>query len=131
MAVYVDPNMAWPPSKKWPFKSVSHMYADSVAELHTMAKRLGLKRIWCSDHTQPNSDLLHYDLNASKRAQAVRFGAIETSHEHMVAHKQRNPRKVLSKDLPPQDGDDVPVDPAMPEGVKWGQLFGRKPKRKT
>jgi hypothetical protein len=82
MAVYVDPNFEWPKSRKWPYGSVSHMYADTPNELHAFAERLGLKRRWCSDHTQPGSALLHYDLSPGKREEAVRLGAVEVDHSH-------------------------------------------------
>lgn len=80
--VYVDPNFEWPKSKRWPHGSVSHMYADTPEELHAFAKKIGLRREWCSDHTQPTSALLHYDLNPTRRAVAVRRGAVEVPHEH-------------------------------------------------
>ena len=54
-----------------------HMTADTPEELHEMAKKLGLRREWCSDHTQPHSRTLHYDLVPSKRARAVKLGALE------------------------------------------------------
>lgn len=43
------------------------------------------------------------------------------------AAKFRAEVQVPSKDLPPQPGDDEPVDPSKPDGIKMGQLFGRKP----
>lgn len=33
--------------------------------------------------------------------------------------------RVLAKDMPPQPGDDDPVDPQKPDGPRWGELFGR------
>lgn len=33
--------------------------------------------------------------------------------------------RVLAKDMPPQPGDDEPVDPQKPDGPQWGELFGR------
>lgn len=35
------------------------------------------------------------------------------------------PHRVLAKDVPPQPGDDEPVDPQKPDGPRWGELFGR------
>ncbi len=35
--------------------------------------------------------------------------------------------RVLVKDMPPQPGDDEPVNPTNPDGPKMGELFGRKP----
>lgn len=82
MPVFVDPPMEWPVLPHWPYGWVSHLYADTPGELHEFAERIGLKRRWCSDHTQPNSRLLHYDLSPNKRRQAVRAGAVEVPHEH-------------------------------------------------
>lgn len=82
MAVFVDPNFEWPRSKAWPYGSVSHMYADSPEELHQMARRIGLKRVWCSDFTQPGSRLLHYDLSPKKRSRAIEAGAQAVDHQH-------------------------------------------------
>lgn len=82
MPVYVDPNFAWPKSKKWPWGSVSHMYADTPEELHALAAKIGLKRQWCSDHTQTDSTLLHYDLNPNMRLKAVAAGAVSVNHHH-------------------------------------------------
>ncbi len=82
MAVYVDPLMAWPRTKAWPYGWVSHLYADTPEELHALAASIGLRRHWCSDHTQPGSRLLHYDLHAASRGRAVMLGAIEVDRHH-------------------------------------------------
>lgn len=89
MSVYVDPNFEWPKTKKWPYGSVSHMYADTEEELHKLAKKIGLKREWCSDKTQPSSALLHYDLNPTRRIAAVKAGAQEVDHTHAEPYKVR------------------------------------------
>ncbi len=50
-----------------------HMIADSEDELHAMAKKIGLKLGWAQyDHHG-----IHYDLTPSKRALALKAGAIE------------------------------------------------------
>ena len=56
------------------------MYADSVAELHAMAKKIGLKMAWFQD----TPTLRHYDLTAAKRRLAVQAGAVETDFKHLV-----------------------------------------------
>lgn len=89
MPVYVDPNLPWPPGPTWLFNSVSHMYADTPEELHAMAATIGLHWHWCSDFTQPDDKLLHYDLNKTRRAAAVKAGAIKTTHAHMIQYKNR------------------------------------------
>ena len=62
MSVYVDNY-----SKCW-----CHMFADTLAELHAMAGKIGLKRAWFQPKSRP-----HYDLVSSKKALAIKNGAIE------------------------------------------------------
>lgn len=47
--------------------------AGKLEDLHDFAKRIGLKREWF----QENASWPHYDLTANKRAQALRYGALE------------------------------------------------------
>lgn len=89
MSVYVDPNLEWPKTKKWPYGSVSHMYADTEEELHKLAKKIGFKREWCSDHTHADSPLLHYDLSPKMREKAIQMGAVEVGHEHSRPYSLR------------------------------------------
>lgn len=79
MAAYVDPLFDWS-SGRW-----SHLMADSVDELHTFAASIGLKRSWFQD--KPGHP--HYDLRPSKRALAVRLGAVEVSHQELAAIARR------------------------------------------
>ncbi len=58
-----------------------HMYADTLNELHTMAAKIGLKRSWF----QTQSIVMHYDLVPSKRAHAIKLGAIEQDRHQCVA----------------------------------------------
>lgn len=79
MTIYVDqikeyPNIKGPAARHGKFWC--HMISDtSVEELHQFADRLGLKRQWF----QPAKILIHchYDLIPSKRALAVKLGAVE------------------------------------------------------
>lgn len=66
MTVYVDDMRA-------PFGRMvmCHMIADDEAELHAMARRIGVARRWYQGD--------HYDISLSKRALAVRYGAKEIS----------------------------------------------------
>ena len=61
-------------------KPSCHMYADTLDELHIMASKIGLKRSWF----QANHHLMHYDLTPSKRALAVRLGAIEQTRNEAI-----------------------------------------------
>jgi hypothetical protein len=49
-----------------------HMLADSLDELHEMADRIGVQRKWFQAKNVP-----HYDICKSKRALAVKYGAVE------------------------------------------------------
>lgn len=69
--IYVDPAM-------WPFRGAlyCHMFCDAeddIAELHTFAGALGMKRKWFQDR----KNFPHYDLAPSKRKLAIERGAIE------------------------------------------------------
>ena len=56
------------------------MTDGNIEELHSFAKRIGLKREWFQDNkTSP-----HYDLMESKRKSAIKLGAIEISSREMV-----------------------------------------------
>ncbi|OPC84972.1 hypothetical protein B4N89_11510 [Embleya scabrispora] len=52
----------------------SHLTADTRDELHAFAARLGLKRSWFQNATNYR---WHYDVVPSKRALAIRLGAVE------------------------------------------------------
>ncbi len=61
-----------------------HMLADSIDELHAMAKSLGLRRSWYQPGSTP-----HYDVSKGKRSLAIELGAIEvTKHELVVVIKR-------------------------------------------
>lgn len=69
MSVYVD-------DMKAPYGRMimCHMLADTDEELHTMAARIGVARRW---HQKPGTPHSHYDICMSKRAAAVKLGAVE------------------------------------------------------
>ena len=57
-----------------------HMSCDgNDEELHDMARRLGLRRSYAQDMDNPRHFFHHYDLIPSKRAQALRLGAVYQS----------------------------------------------------
>lgn len=87
MAIYVDPLIGWPQkatSGQRYFgngKESCHLATDGdVDELNRFALSIGLRRAWL----QPSSNLPHYDLTPSRRAAAVRAGAIEVSSQDFV-----------------------------------------------
>jgi hypothetical protein len=68
--IYVDVLRDW----GWRLGPSCHLITDGPnEELHAFAARLGLRRGWF----QPSPSGPHYDLTASKRALAVRLGAVE------------------------------------------------------
>lgn len=70
MTVYVDSMRA-----SFGRMVMCHMIADSDAELHLMAARIGVARKWWQDPAKTWGS--HYDICMSKRALAVRLGAVE------------------------------------------------------
>ena len=76
MAVYVD-NMRAQIGRH----IVCHMLADTLAELVTMAERIGLSPGW------RHGD--HYDVPSPQRDRAVAAGAIEVTQREMVRIRQR------------------------------------------
>jgi hypothetical protein len=71
MAVYVDDMYLYPIGQFRGMK-MSHMIADTVAELHAMADRLGLKRSWFQGD--------HYDIAIRKRTLAIQYGAVSIEY---------------------------------------------------
>lgn len=69
MTVYVDNMRA-----AYGRMVMCHMIADTDAELHAMADRIGVSRRW---HQSPPAHDSHYDISLGKRALAVQFGAVE------------------------------------------------------
>ncbi len=57
-----------------------HMVADTIEELHAMADRIGIERYWLHVSRFP-----HYDICKSKRAEAVKYGAIEVTELRQFA----------------------------------------------
>lgn len=53
-----------------------HMWTDGpIQELHVFAARIGMRREWFQNHGW----LPHYDLVPTRRAHAIRLGAVEKS----------------------------------------------------
>lgn len=57
------------------------MVADTHEKLIEMAERIGLDLNWIQNEGQWNE---HFDLNANKRALAIRHGAQEVSQRQLV-----------------------------------------------
>jgi hypothetical protein len=76
MAVYVDSEEI-----QWRGRAWCHLVADSLAELHSFAARLGLQRRWF----QERSFYPHYDVTVPVRNQALRMGAVDADRETIIA----------------------------------------------
>jgi hypothetical protein len=96
MSVYVDR-----PVHRFRHMLMCHMLADTPAELHEMADRIGMARKWY----QRNASTPHYDLSQEKRAEAIAAGAIEVDRRGLVAVIRRIRASIL----------------ASPDGGLWGR----------
>lgn len=77
MTVYVDqPTTVWRFGKKW-----CHMIADTPQELREFAQRISMKLEWIQ---RQNTHKEHFDLMPSRRARAIRLGAVELSNKDLV-----------------------------------------------
>jgi hypothetical protein len=61
-----------------------HMWADTLAELHEMAAKIGMRREWFQPLSFP-----HYDVSLSRRAAAVSNGAIEVTRREGCEIRKR------------------------------------------
>ena len=89
MSVYVD-------KTKNEFRGMimCHMVADTLDELHAMAKKLGMKRSWFQSGSIP-----HYDVSLSKRRMAIEFGAIELDRKDFVMFIRKQREDILRKNM--------------------------------
>jgi uncharacterized protein DUF4031 len=86
MTVYVDHAFEHGEWGRW--SGGGHLQADTPAELHAFAARLGLQRHWFQ-HRPGRPDRDHYDLTAEKRRQALAAGAVEEDRRQGVRRRER------------------------------------------
>jgi hypothetical protein len=79
MTVYVDKVEI-----EWNGKLWCHMVADSLEELHSFSRQLGLKRSWF----QGDASSPHYDITLLLRDKAISLGAVEVSKNQLVLYAQ-------------------------------------------
>ncbi|WGG50468.1 DUF4031 domain-containing protein [Rugamonas sp. DEMB1] len=75
MASYVD-NVAI----EWRGNTWCHLVADSLDELHNVARRLGLKKEWF----QANASYPHYDVTSQTRARALELGVLTGNRRQII-----------------------------------------------
>lgn len=88
--VYVDRSLY-----KFGNMIMCHMFSESLEDLHTMAKKIGVQR----KHFQNKPGFPHYDICKSKRKLAVKHGAIEADKEVLkrffaIRRKSINAREI-------------------------------------
>lgn len=86
--IYVDQLRDWGWRLRGKRSSSCHLVADTEAELHPFAQRLGLKHAWFQGKNVP-----HYDLTPNKRALALKHGAKELSNREFVQFYQSRSRE--------------------------------------
>lgn len=85
MTVYVDDALiSWNPPHM-PFRTwkMSHLFADTVEELHAFAASLGLAPTWFQ--CPPKASWNHYDITKSKREEALKAGAVPIKYRELPA----------------------------------------------
>ena len=100
MSVYVD-NAAIPYGRML----MHHMVADSLEELHAMADRIGVARRWF----QQDASTPHYDVCRSKRALALRYGAVALDRRAMGAWLRMWREQTGGKDRSSPSTPPIPV----------------------
>jgi len=95
MAVYVDDMEA-----EFRTMIMCHMIADTTQELLEMVDKIGVQRKWIQ---HPNTYKEHFDIAKSKRALAIRHGAIQiTWREYAEKIDER-------KDKMPENDDEIVI----------------------
>jgi len=89
MAVLID-NLREYPNRPYRIKQWCHMGTDDhtnagIDELHEMATRIGMKRHWFQDKPR----FPHYDVSASRRSLAIKYGAKEVDSSEYVRKTRR------------------------------------------
>lgn len=82
MTVYVDDMKA-----AFGTMIMCHMVADTDTELHAMAQVIGVARRW--HQCPPKVRNSHYDIALSKRALAVKAGAVEVTQKQVAGMCQQ------------------------------------------
>lgn len=83
MTIYVDD----PRSVGGEYHFWCHMFTDSeLADLHTFAKLLGLKRHWFQGN---NLAFPHYDISPTRRSVALQLGAVSKPLKDFIRERRQ------------------------------------------
>lgn len=94
MSVYVDDAFVGGDWGRW--SGGGHLQADTPAELHALAERLGMRREWFqSKPGKPWKD--HYDLSAPLRDRAIELGAVPLTWRENAQRNRRRRAEALSR----------------------------------
>ncbi|WP_151449179.1 DUF4031 domain-containing protein [Lacisediminimonas profundi] len=99
MAAYVD-NVAI----EWRGNAWCHLVADSLNELHEIARRLGLRHEWF----QVSASYPHYDLTAQTRARAIALGVLVGDRRQIIQCARALKDELASVPKPPVQLDLFP-----------------------
>ncbi|KRR25931.1 DUF4031 domain-containing protein [Bradyrhizobium retamae] len=79
MTVYVDDVQ-----HKFRHMTMCHMWADTLAELLAMARRIGVQPKWLQQ--PPKASWVHFDISLGKKDLARKYGAVLTDKFGPVEH---------------------------------------------
>ena len=81
MSVYVDALFPCSRNAHWRYDSACHLFGDTDEEVLEFGRIIGLKASWFQ---RKQGRLNHFDLNETKRAEAIEAGAIQCSQEFIA-----------------------------------------------
>lgn len=90
MSVYVDDVQ-----HRFGSMIMCHLWADTLEELLDMVDKIGVQRKWIQGHKElsfgkhRNASWVHFDISLSKKALAIKNGAILTDKYGPVIHTQK------------------------------------------
>lgn len=96
MVTYVDDMHRYPVGRFGRMK-MSHLMADTDAELYAIADKIGVARRWVQDADKPSD--IHFDIALVKRALAVEAGAVEITYREMSAYAWH--RRMFGRSIEP------------------------------
>lgn len=82
-----------------------HMLADTRAELDAMADKIGVARKHYQSPKSPKVSFPHYDICKSKRAEALRAGAVEIDRRYLGQYMKNTKQRLIAQGLTWGDTD--------------------------